>query len=161
MKYIAKADRPTREPGLDDAVARCSAEPAMMEELRRIYADVDRAVAQTGTVCLGGGNCCKFDLFDHRLYLTPVELSLLVSIPPPDPTRAGRRRCPYQVGPRCTAYPRRPLGCRIFFCRAEKQQFEQLYEQYHREIQDLHESYCIPYSYGELTSGFMQLFPNE
>ena len=161
MKYSAKADRPTREPGLADAVARCSAEPTMMEELRRIYADADRAVARTGTVCLGGGNCCKFDLFDHRLYLTPVELSLLVSSPRNAVRGRSPKRCPYQVGPRCTAYPHRPLGCRIFFCRAEKQQFEQMYEQYHREIQDLHESYCIPYSYGELTSGFMQLFPNE
>ncbi|MDY7011835.1 MAG: hypothetical protein SVV80_13960 [Planctomycetota bacterium] len=161
MKSIVKADRPIPDPDLAGIVARCSAKPAMMEELRRIYENADRDIADTEAVCLGGGNCCKFDLFCHRLFLTPVELALLVSSQPPDKDRILRKRCPYQIGPRCSAYHRRALGCRIFFCRAEKQRFEELYEKYHREIQALHESYCIPYSYGELTTGLMQLLSNE
>ena len=161
MKSNTKANKSPREPDLADAVARCGADASMMDRLGQIYENADRATARTGAVCLGGGPCCRFDLFAHRLYLTPAELALLVSQPAPDSTYADPGRCPYQSGPRCVAYARRPLGCRIFFCRGEKQQFERLYERYHREIRSLHESCCIPYSYGELTACFMQLFPNE
>jgi Fe-S-cluster containining protein len=161
MKSKTDANKSPREPDLADTVARCSADASMMERLGRIYESADRAVARTKAVCLGGGACCRFDLFAHRLYLTPAELAMLVSHPAPDSTCAGPGRCPYQNGPRCVAYSRRPLGCRIFFCRGEKQLFERLYERYHREIRSLHESCCIPYSYGELTSCFLQLFPDE
>ncbi len=157
MKSGAKADKSTREADLSAAVERCRGNEALMEGLHRIYEDVDRAVADSGAVCMGGGNCCKFDLFDHRLYLTVAELALLMSQPPPDPDRAYRMRCPYQVGPRCAAYRRRPLGCRTFFCRNEKKEgLERLHEHYHRKIQTLHETLCVPYSYAELTSFFTQ-----
>ena len=70
----------------------------MLARLRQIYDEADGAVAALsadpvtagGVVCLGGRGCCKFDLFDHRLYLTVAELALLVTQPPAAPGRAGR-----------------------------------------------------------------------
>ena len=66
---------------------------------------------------MGGGTCCKLNLRDHRLYVSVGELALLTLESPPAPQRAWRCHCLSQVGPECTAYRRRPLGCRVFFCR--------------------------------------------
>lgn len=130
-----------------------------MVGVREIYAQVDAELARLGAVCLGGGACCKFDLFDHRLYVTTAELAVLSLTHPPDLSRALRRRCPYQVGPGCYAYHNRPLGCRTFFCRCQKPDpFQDLYEDRHRKIQDLHEICCIPYAYAEVTASLTQLF---
>jgi Fe-S-cluster containining protein len=166
MRSAASETRPNREAGLPALVARCQADAAMLAGLEHIYDEVDRAVAALsaepatagGLVCLGGGSCCKFDLFDHRLYLTVAELALLVSRPPAAPDRARRGRCPYQLGGRCAAYPRRPLGCRTFFCRSPQKTFlQELHQRFHGSIARLHQSHCIPYAYGELTGLVVQL----
>ena len=161
MKSDDKAGEPPHNPGLAAAVAGCRSSPDMMAELHRIYARADGDIAGIGASCMGGGSCCKFDIYGHRLYLTPAELAMLIAIPPPDPARAHHGRCPYQVGPRCMAYSHRPLGCRIFSCRAKEQKLEHLYEKYHRRIKTLHETHSLPYAYAELTSIFTQLFSNE
>lgn len=166
----ASETRLSREPGLPAVVARCQADAAMLARLRQIYDEADGAVAALsadpvtagGVVCLGGGGCCKFDLFDHRLYLTVAELALLVTQPPAAPERAGRGRCPYQIGGRCAAYSRRPLGCRTFFCRNQQKNFlRQLHQRLHRCIARLHQSYCIPYAYGDLAGLAAQLFVHK
>ncbi len=84
---------------------------------------------------------------------------MLTEVPPGDPGRCLRGRCPYQIGPRCTARQRRPLGCRVFFCRQEQtRRARELYEQYHQEIRILHQRRCVPYAYAELTHALIQLF---
>ena len=143
---------------LRSAVERCRADPPVLAELREVYARADAAVAVAGVVCLGGGVCCRFDLFGHRLYLSVVELALLTSQPPPRaPTSA--RRCPYQVGPACTARGRRPLGCRVFFCVEERKLLPpDLPEELHRRIRGIHQKHCIPYAYGEITRFLLQFY---
>ncbi|MCK4601070.1 MAG: hypothetical protein KAU28_01305, partial [Phycisphaerae bacterium] len=131
----------------------------LMSELRRIYRCVDEAVAALGGRCLGGGACCKFDLVRHRLYLSTGELALLTVEPPPKPQRALTRRCPYQLGPRCLARARRPLGCRTFFCEKTLEGLSrQWYETFHGEIRRLHETHCLPYGYADLGASLVQLF---
>lgn len=149
MRSSASDSRRTLEALLRSAVERSRAAPAAMGELRGIYVAADRAVARARLRCLGGGGCCRFDLFGHRLYLTGPELALLTAEPPPKPPGPGR--CPYQVGPACGAYPRRPLGCRTFFCGREgPSPTGGLHEQLHGEIRGLHRRHCIPYAYAEL-----------
>jgi len=119
---------------------------------------VDLAVARRGAVCFGGGACCKFDLTDHRLYLSTGELALLVLAPPPAPARCAARRCPYQVGPRCLARARRPLGCRVFFCSPGLADWAgRTYETLHRRIQQIHARHAVPYLYRELTVALADL----
>lgn len=138
----------------------------MLAGLGRIYEEADRAIAaladgsaDAAAVCLGGGSCCKFDLFGHRLYLTVGELALLAMEPPARPGAARLGRCPYQLGGRCAAYPRRALGCRTFFCRGRQRSFlRRLHERLHRRIVSLHQSCCIPYAYGQLPGYLVQLF---
>lgn len=150
MKSRISEDGPRPEPDLAAAVVRCRTHATAMAKLQQIYGDVKQATVEAGLKCLGGGACCRFDLSGHRLYLSVLELSLLTTQPPPNPAQARRMRCPYQVGPACAAYPRRPLGCRTFFCRPEAQPLLQsLYERSHRRIRQLHQTYAIPYAYVE------------
>lgn len=166
MRSRQNATVPRPEPDVLAAVARCQAEAGMLAGLGRIYEEADRAIAAladgspaAAAACLGGGSCCKFDLFGHRLFLTVGELALLTSDPPADLGPARRGRCPYQLGGRCTAYPRRPLGCRTFFCRNEKKiPLQRVHEHFHGLIRCLHESLSIPYGYGELPGFILQLF---
>lgn len=140
---------------LSSAVARCRSSAALLDDLARIYDRADRAAG----VCMGGGMCCKFDLFDHRLYATVPELALLTIDPPPDLSRAKLNRCPYQVGPDCAAHPRRPLGCRVFSCNPDQALEDRaLGEALHAQIRLLHQTYCCPYVYAELPSMVLQLY---
>ena len=168
MKSSANAAAPGPEVDLAALVARCRVNDEMMAAMAGLYRQVDRVLAAAGATCLGGGACCKFDLAGHRLYLTVAEAAFLtLSGPPrrglapplePDADRARRGRCPYQYGPSCMAYTRRPLGCRTFFCRVGDRAFlEGMHERFHRRIAALHEKYCVPYAYGEMCEILSQL----
>ena len=141
------------------AIALCRSKPVIFQNIRGIYHQLDRDIASVGAICLAGGNCCKFDLSDHHLYLTGIELALLTSRPPIDPARINRRRCPYQLGPRCSAYPDRPIGCRTFFCKSPwAKHGQRLHEKYHRRIRELHDALGVPYFYLELINCPASLF---
>jgi Fe-S-cluster containining protein len=106
--------------------------------------------------CRACGECCRFERFDHRLYVTPAELAWLLAVPPPQP--AAPLRCPYQAGARCMARERRPLGCRIFFCDGGE---SDQYEAVHAQVKDLHQKLRVPYAYVELSGALMQLIVEE
>jgi Fe-S-cluster containining protein len=165
MRSSENENGPPVEADLPGLVARCQADAAMLAGLRRIYEELEGAMVclpSGAPVCLGGGSCCRFDLSGHRLYLTVGELALLTLCPPPDLDRARLRRCPYQIGGRCGAYTRRPLGCRTFFCRnPQKFSLQDLHQQFHRAIAELHQSRCTPYAYAELSGTILQLFVDK
>ena len=134
---------------------QCGRADSCLQAILDVYEDIDRAGAMGGdkTLCMGGGACCRFDLFDHRLYVTVGELALLMRTEPEDPSRTALNRCPYQQGPRCLARQNRPLGCRVFFCREEPDARDNgLYEASHRRICELHARHDVPYAYVELIS---------
>jgi len=63
-------------------------------------------------------------------------------------------RCPYQARGKCTAYDRRPLGCRVYFCQpGAAGWYANLYEEYHQRVGALHGVFEAPYRYVELTAG--------
>lgn len=156
MKYNSSGTRPIPE-GLREAVNTFLGRPRARRELDSIYDEADRIIGQAGGTCLGGGACCRFDLAEHRVWLTTAELSQLVSVPPHCENR-NDLRCPYQRGPDCTARPRRPLGCRTFFCKpADQAKMHEIHEALHRRIARLHETHCIPYAYAEMTDAMRQL----
>jgi Fe-S-cluster containining protein len=133
------------------AVEQCSKDSSLMQAILDVYENVSRAAQDEQTLCLGGGACCRFDLFDHRLYVTLGELAMLVQTDPPEPARIEQNRCPYQQGPRCMARENRPLGCRVFFCRqGPGADHTAIYEPAHDEICRLHDAHDIPYAYVEL-----------
>jgi len=144
--------------GIAEVVRRSRCCRRFVAELDELYVAVDAEIARIGAICLGGGACCKFDLVGHRLFLSGGELALLISHGPGDTARCRLRRCPYQLGPRCSAHQWRPLACRGFFCDPRVTDIcRRTCEAYHGRIRRLHEVHHLPYLYVELTSAILQL----
>ena len=108
--------------------------------------------------CSACGRCCDFEEFDHLLYVTKPELMYLAAKIGDENIRpmAGRQ-CPYNVGGRCTIYENRFAGCRIFFCKADKDEQSKLSESALGKFKALCGEFGVPYRYselGEALSGF-------
>ena len=148
--------QPTDDRDLAQAVMQCAQDSSFLQAILDVYEDLDRAGGGNEMLCMGGGACCRFDLFDHRLYVTLGELAVLRRAQPVDPSRTARNRCPYQQGPGCLARLNRPLGCRVFFCREKLDMPDTgdngVYETFHRQICELHARHNVPYAYVELIS---------
>jgi len=145
--------QPTNGCDLAPAVMQCQRNSSFLQAILDVYEDLDRTAEGNEMLCMGGGVCCRFDLFDHRLYVTLGELAVLRLTPPVDPSRTNRNRCPYQQGPKCMARLNRPLGCRVFFCRERPgARNNEVYEMRHRQICELHARHNVPYAYIELIS---------
>lgn len=144
--------------GVGEAVAACRRDEGFLRALAEVLQQADAALVDRAPACRACGRCCRFEEFGHRLYVTAGELALLTASLPPRPARAGR--CPYQLDDRCQARPRRPLGCRAFFCEAGASEgLEDLYEQFHGRLRRLHEAAGKPYLYCELTAALVELLP--
>jgi Fe-S-cluster containining protein len=171
------------EPPLWPQWAAAAARPAVDEALRKLYAELDTAVAARGPTCWTSGRCCKFVEFDHRLYVTGLEIAWFLqqvelpktpgegqtvgADPPPSlPGVPGVRlpqwaehagACPYQIGGLCSTHAVRPLGCRIFFCQAGTEAWQQdLYEEFLAKLQRLHREEGLPYRYMDWIAGLTE-----
>ncbi len=164
MKSNDNADERAEGPAtlLAGAVEQCRQNPAFLDAIRDVYRRAEEDVAKLQPGCRACGECCRFDLADHRLYLSTGELAILSAEPPPSVEPCRALRCPYQADTLCLARNRRALGCRIFFCSSIfSHQINDLCEAYHTEIRDLHETHCLPYIYTEVTISLMQLHYSE
>ena len=141
----------TSPANLTAAVDSARANAELMTQLAELYARLDGEIAALETQCWGSGACCRFDQAGHRLFVSTAELAYLLGSGPP-PAEAHIGRCPYQLGPRCTARDRRPIGCRIYFCDdALADSLGEIYGRYHRQICQLHSRISLAYHYVELT----------
>ena len=140
----------------------------------RILAAADADVAARKPVCRASGRCCHFEEWGHRRYVTAAELlhfaraqgAAAASGPsthdkrhrlPQFIAREDVQGCPYQVDHLCTAREARPLGCRIYFCDASAQSWQNdVYEKYHGQLRALHEQYGLPYRYVEWRVGLQE-----
>jgi len=154
----------TCAPGIADAVARCAADAAFLTELGRILHQADQAADEQRWTCRACGQCCRFEQFGHKLFVTAGELAFLIRPAAPwQDLRSGTRAnpaemCPYQHGNRCLARDSRTLGCRLFFCDpAATDWFSSVYEDIHDQIKRLHAAHGLPYLYVELTTALAKL----
>ena len=142
--------------------------PEMDAALRDIYAQVDAAVALRQPRCDASGRCCRFNSYDHLLYVTGLEVAWFLaksaSLPvnpdfvaeagavrlPVFSPRAWPDSCRWQVDGLCSAHLIRPLGCRIYFCEKGTEDWQHTtYERFQDELKRLHEAEGIPYAYME------------
>lgn len=66
------------------------------------------------------------------------------------PQMRGEEVCPFQVDRSCSTHAIRPLGCRIFFCQAGTEAWQQaLYERYLDELRSLHDRHGVAYRYAD------------
>lgn len=144
-----------------------------------LYDQLDAAVAQRGATCWQSGDCCRFDEYGHRLYVTGLEAAwflrqhaqparndpdstretntadALLSLPVATPVQQAaspteQAACPYQINNRCTVHAIRPMGCRVFFCEPGTEQWQrETYERFHTRMRELHDTHGIAYRYME------------
>jgi hypothetical protein len=142
-------------------VARCRADNRLIEKVAEIYNWLDMQVRRCSEVagaCKSCGNCCDFNGFDHRLFVTPPELMYLtanlgVERIRPMPTS----RCPYNIGGKCTVYEYRFAGCRIFCCNADADFQSGLSESALKKLKSVCTEFQIPYRYTDLASALNSL----
>jgi len=155
---VARGSDADPSDGLAAVVADARAAPGFLAELAAVLEEAGAAAGNgAGDPCRACGRCCHFDQMDHRLYVSTGELALLAALAPA--CRPRRGRCPYQVDERCTARPRRPLGCRAFFCQVRPGDDPDRYERPHGQVRRLHERHGVPYRYVELTDALVELAP--
>jgi hypothetical protein len=131
-------------------------EEAVVTAVAAVLAEADADIASRQPVCRASGRCCQFEKFGHRLYVTTAELLHFVhvqgvgkGIPLPLLTQ-NAEGCPYQVEGLCTARAARPLGCRVYFCDANAQAWQnEVYEKYHAKLKAVHDALGVPYQYTE------------
>ncbi len=147
-------------------------QPAIDAAIGGLYARLDEAIAARRPVCRQSGRCCKFDSFGHRLYVTGLEIARFVAKAPQAPAEMRGQTslelfrgdaCVYQVDGLCSVHAIRPLGCRVFFCEAGTEAWQQdVYESCMAELRALHERHALPYAYMEWRAGLseaMQCMP--
>lgn len=145
----------------------------------RLRSEIADASARERPLCLGGGNCCRFTRFGHRLFVTGLEAAFCLGriaeargrpLGAGDAAEAARRGdCPFLARTRpfvavtlpgaadedaggglCTQHLERPLACRLFFCDPRAEGWQQdLHERIHAEVKAMHDREGVPYGYLE------------
>jgi Fe-S-cluster containining protein len=99
--------------------------------------------------CNACGNCCDFDSYGHRLYVTTPELIYLAD-------KLGTlkqmtsSRCPYQVDNKCSIHAHRFASCRIFFCKGNADLQSDLSEKTLSRLKTICSEFDLAYRYTDL-----------
>lgn len=140
---------PEQQREFSQAVRAVANQVPLQREVRNLYVALQDAIDLRQPVCRTSGRCCRFEEFDHRLYVTTAELGTFLA----ELNQAGKPNpggCPFQVTGLCSVHAIRPLGCRIFFCdETAKAWQEEQYGRFHRELQQIHDRWGTPYFYLE------------
>ncbi len=134
-----------------EMLRRAARRPEVVAAMQEFYAEADRQIAAHAPVCWNKGECCRFGEFGHRLYVTALEvvyyLALAEGAGIPSITADA---CPHALGGKCHARPRRPLGCRVFYCDRGAQHWQgPLTEDCLAQLRRLHEQLDVPYFYAD------------
>ena len=121
----------------------------LLEEIKQLYNWIDAEVASTGD-CKACGDCCDFEKFGHRLYITSVELVYFTEKMKHDLHKMDNNVCPYRSDGKCTVYPYRFAGCRIFACGRNEDIESDLSEKSLQKLKQIGEQHIIPYQYTDL-----------
>ncbi|MFV1958099.1 MAG: YkgJ family cysteine cluster protein [Planctomycetota bacterium] len=127
---------------------------AALEDLGRLYAELDAELPRYQFTCAASGRCCDFDAFGHRLYATTLEMEHFHRHGPRERPNANPRHCPAWGEDRlCRAREARMLGCRIYFCGPYPvAPPDDLYERCHARIRAIHDRYAIPFRYQDVVA---------
>ncbi len=132
------------------------------EALRSLYRELEGRIEDLAPICEASGRCCRFREYGHHLYVSDLELDLFEEIEGPiriegEPDRVERHEsgiCPFQVDGLCSVRSGRPIGCRVYFCdERTARRIEELAEEFHGRVRQIHDSYGIAYSYGPWLEG--------
>ncbi len=132
---------------------------AIVARVAEFYTWIDQEIRDHDTVtgsCLTCGQCCDFQAYDHRLFVTTPELIFFKAqlAEPVKPMSTGR--CPYQEHKKCSVHAVRFFGCRIFCCKGQAQFQNDLMEVALQRIKAVCEEFDIPYEYVDLPTALNQ-----
>ena len=132
----------------------------IIAEVDAIYRWADEQIQMLNSSCKACGECCDFEAFGHRLYVTTPELMHFQHTVGPDIKNMPTGVCPYRIEGKCTVYPVRFSGCRIFSCKGDTEKQNALCEQTIGKFKTLCDAYQIPYRYVYLKAGLEMLLKN-
>jgi len=137
----------------------------LAKEVERIYrwldAEINKHPALKGR-CRACGNCCDFNSFEHRLYVTTPELLYFAQMMGKENIKQmTTNRCPYNIKSKCSVYEYRFSACRIFFCRADRNTQSELTEAALKKLKALCSELKIPYRYTSLAAALYSLKLNH
>ena len=138
-------------------VAGSEANRQLLERVAAIYKWLDlelRSDSDMAGACRSCGNCCDFEGFDHRLFITPPELMyLLANLGAENIKPMLANRCPYNIDGKCSVYEYRFSGCRIFCCNGDADFQSSLSEEVLQKLKSICVEFQIPYRYIHLAAG--------
>ena len=137
-------------------VARCRANRRLKEAVAEIYDWLDSQVRGSGSAagaCRCCGDCCDFDSYDHRLFVTPPELTYLSAGLGAEKIKAmPTGKCPYKIDRKCSVHKYRFAGCRIFCCRGDVDIQGEISEAVLARLKSVCTEFRIPYRYMDLAT---------
>ena len=142
-------------------VAGCEIDDPLLERVADVYAWLDEQIRHCGELagaCAACGDCCDFERFDHRLFITPPELMYLAAhLEPHEIKPMPGGRCPYNQDGKCTVYAHRFAACRIFCCRGDADLQSTLSEASLEKLKAICMEFRIPYGYTEVAEALNSL----
>lgn len=134
----------------------------LLERVAEIYAWLDSRIRHSDDLtgsCRACGDCCDFDAFDHRLFVSTPELIYLAENLGTENIRAMTTgRCPYNVDGKCGVYEHRFAACRIFCCKGDADFQSELSESVLARLKSTCTEFQIPYRYLDLRAA-LNAFP--
>ena len=136
---------------------------AIVARVAELYAWIDQAIQEqetSGPSCRACGQCCDFEAYDHRLFVTTPEL-IFFQLQLNEPVKSMTTgRCPYQEQKKCSVYEIRFLGCRIYGCRRSLSFQTELTEAALQRIRELCEEFDFSYQYVDLATALSLASPS-
>lgn len=129
----------------------------IIQEVDAIYQWLETELAALGQSCDACGKCCDFESFGHKLYVTTPELIYFRHFIGPDIKPMTTGVCPYRVDGKCTVYPYRFAGCRIFTCKGDAEKENRTCGESVRKFKALCNENGIAYHYVCLQVGLEML----
>ena len=138
-------------------VAGSETDRRLLEKVAEVYNWLDLQICSGGNMagtCKSCGDCCDFESFDHRLFITSPELMYLAAnLGAENIKLMSANRCPYNVDGKCTIYEYRFSGCRIFCCNGDADFQSRLSEAVLQKLKSICVEFQIPYRYTDLAAG--------
>jgi Fe-S-cluster containining protein len=142
-------------------VAGCEINGRLLKRVAEVYSWLDEQIRHCGELsgkCLACGDCCDFEGFDHRLFITPPELMYLVAhLGSEDIRPMPGSRCPYNKAGQCEVYEHRFAACRIFCCRGDSDLQSTLSETSLEKLKSICEEFQVTYGYTEVAEALNSL----
>jgi Fe-S-cluster containining protein len=135
------------------------------DEVKKIYDWLDSTIKPLNNKCDACGKCCNFDSFGHKLFITTPELLYFMQnvtsgnvissegLKEAEVEKSIKKKvCPYLKDEKCTVRNFRFAGCRIFFCKEDKNLQNKLSEETIEKFKALCDKFNLPYRYVDFAS---------